>query len=220
MQKFNRVFDALARKGDPRVYTELLLSDLEHEVILANETGLRGTLEKIQTDFKAKHTTGGSDFSFEVTPDSAHSGLFKAVVKTSLQGARFFTEYSKDFLETPDTIEALKLATFVKELSGRPFKLKTEEKVVEYGDPKTLVDFIMTQGKEGLSIQRYKGLGEMNPEQLWETTMEPKARTLLQVTVEDAAAADEIFSILMGDSVEPRRDFIEKNALRVRNLDI
>jgi DNA gyrase subunit B len=83
-----------------------------------------------------------------------------------------------------------------------------------------LLGFILEEGQKGISVQRFKGLGEMNPEQLWETTMDPESRTLLKVKIEDAAEADYIFTTLMGDKVEPRREFIQNNVLELNELDI
>ena len=108
----------------------------------------------------------------------------------------------------------------VKRLGLPPYRLTVKEQTRECPSIVDVIDMVKSLGQRGLSIQRYKGLGEMNPEQLWETTMDPTRRVLLQVTLENVYAAEEIFSVLMGEQVEPRRQFIEQHALEVRNLDI
>ena len=118
--------------------------------------------------------------------------------------------------------EAQRLASFtnaLREVYGAPCTLIRKERVIPIFGPLDLLDAILNEGEKGLSLQRYKGLGEMNPDQLWETTLDPEARTLLQVKVDDVAEADDIFTKLMGDVVEPRREFIQQNALSVANLD-
>jgi DNA gyrase subunit B len=100
-----------------------------------------------------------------------------------------------------------------------PGNLVRKDRELLIHGPTELLKAILEEGEKGLSLQRYKGLGEMNPEQLWETTLDPEARTLLQVKVDDLADADDIFTKLMGDVVEPRREFIQQNALSVENLD-
>ncbi len=97
--------------------------------------------------------------------------------------------------------------------------IEKKNKQIKVNNFTEVVNFLIDDAKKGQSFQRYKGLGEMNPEQLWETTMDPEQRTLLKVKIEDAIMADEVFSTLMGDEVEPRRNFIEQNALSVDNLD-
>jgi len=118
--------------------------------------------------------------------------------------------------------EARKTGSFTQSLQdvyGTPATLNRKDKSQNIMGPMDLLDAILKEGEKGLSLQRYKGLGEMNPSQLWETTLDPDARTLLQVRVEDMAEADDLFTKLMGDVVEPRREFIQKNALSVENLD-
>jgi len=126
-----------------------------------------------------------------------------------------------DFLTSYAYRRILELSSEIKQIVGElPLTMNYKNKEVTVTDLDQLYDVIWEAGIHGVEIQRYKGLGEMNPEQLWETTMNPKTRRLMQVTLEDAALADEVFSILMGEKVEPRKEFIMKYAKEVRNLDV
>jgi DNA gyrase subunit B len=221
MQKFSSIFKAIARKGDSRILQMAILDGLISVETLKSESLLEQLGGQLQSYIGSKFQNGSSELVFKIAVDPEHSGFFKLVCDTKIGGARLRTEFSKDLMEHPDLIEAQRLQGFVKELGGRPFTLTNAKgEKEEFLDPEALVASVLEKGKEGFYIQRYKGLGEMNPEQLWETTMDPNKRTFLQVSVEDAAASDGIFSVLMGEDVEARREFIEKNALRVRNLDI
>jgi DNA gyrase subunit B len=220
IQRYEFVFRALSRKGDSRVLSQVLLDNLLNEEALKSDLKLGEIAKQIVDEFSARYSNGASEVKHSVIPDTEHQGFFRLIIETLQNGARYKTEISKDLLENPDMVEAQKLSGFCVELGGRPFKLKIGDEILTFNDPVELLENVIERGKERFSIQRYKGLGEMNPEQLWETTMDPKVRTLLQVTVDDATAADEIFSVLMGEDVESRRQFIEKNALRVRNLDV
>ncbi|HEU0118719.1 MAG TPA: DNA gyrase subunit B, partial [Alphaproteobacteria bacterium] len=124
--------------------------------------------------------------------------------------------------DTLKASEALRLDGMTADLQQwfqAPAKLMVKDKVTTLAGPVALVDGILEQGKQGLTMQRYKGLGEMNPEQLWETTLDPSIRSLMQVKVQQADVAETVFSTLMGDVVEPRRDFIQENALNATNID-
>lgn len=156
--------------------------------------------------------------------EKSWTGAFKPalgyVFERSLRGVKDKVKLSPDRVRSPDARRLHAAVEWLQEIFPGPVELRQGDKViVKANGPAALYDGVLEYGRKGLAIQRYKGLGEMNPEQLWETTLDPNVRTLLKVRVEDAQKADDIFSTLMGDVVEPRRAFIQDNALKVRNVD-
>ncbi len=145
---------------------------------------------------------------------------YRIVVERNFHGNVRKTFLDSDFLESGDYAQLKKTASILQGLLKEDALVKRGEHELSVKDFKSALDWLLEEAKAGLSIQRYKGLGEMNPVQLWETTMDPTVRRLLKVQIDDAITADEIFTTLMGDQVEPRRAFIEANALVVQNLDI
>jgi len=126
-----------------------------------------------------------------------------------------------EIVETGEYHELVSIEEDVQNIGPAPYTVSSEKgEPVTVDTPEALDQYLSERGRKGTYIQRYKGLGEMNADQLWETTMNPDGRTLLQVQVKDPVRAEELFSILMGDQVEPRRKFIEDNALNAQNLDI
>ena len=135
-------------------------------------------------------------------------------------GTPHLTALDADFLASGDGAQIRAAADVLQGLIQPGAVIKRGDKQLAVKSFKEALDWLFTEARANVAIQRYKGLGEMNPAQLWETTMDPSVRRLLKVQIEDAVASEEIFSTLMGDEVEPRRAFIESNALGVRNLDV
>lgn len=155
-------------------------------------------------------------FNVELTED----GTNDLVLTMRQHGIDYDYHINSDFVASPEYEKIRTLNETINNLMETGAYIKRGEKTVPVTEFKEALEWLMGEAKRGQYIQRYKGLGEMNPEQLWETTMDPNQRRMLQVTIEDAVAADQLFTTLMGDQVEPRRDFIESNALNVENLDV
>ncbi|MBQ0755628.1 MAG: DNA topoisomerase (ATP-hydrolyzing) subunit B [Amphritea sp.] len=163
---------------------------------------------------------GGDVYTSSAAEDMEHQGVFLPSVKVMQHGVSHEYTFDMSFFESKDYAMLISLGETLDGLLEETAYFKRGERTFATTDFSQGLSWLMDQSKRGHYIQRYKGLGEMNPEQLWETTMDPEQRRMLQVTIDDAIAADLLFTTLMGDEVEPRRAFIETNALNVSNLDI
>lgn len=215
--KLQDVLSILARKRDRELINLLLRVGADYRELYEKEKA-----EALVERFKENLPDELKGTEFEIVEDKEHCS-FRIVARIP------FDKYLKkedvideDLLISDLFKQGRGLKRRLRELLGEPpYRVKTKKgETLEFKTADNLFNYLIDTGKEGIYIQRYKGLGEMNPEQLWETTMSPENRTLLKVTVEDAVQADEVFTVLMGDKVEPRREFIQKFAKEVRNLDV
>ena len=185
--------------------------------LLKNSAGLKKVIASAKKALVSAYPK--SEITIETAVEEEHQSQ-KIICRVPISGMVHSVEITHDMVGSADFRELQRLAPSAIGLGRPPYKMKAADEVSEYPGTAELVRAILETGKKGLGLQRYKGLGEMNPEQLWQTTMNPETRTLLQVKLEDIAGVEDIFSTLMGDEVEPRRNFIQAHALEVRNLDV
>jgi DNA gyrase subunit B len=218
--KYKRLLGVLDRKGDARIIDAFVKCvRLTKEDLRDQSKLVRGLANLQKQRYFERLAPELADTKFTIAEDGEHGG-FKIVAPAKGGGVRRVTTIDFELMNSPEFAELQALSSELAALGDAPYVLEHGSEQVEFNRIEELGDRVHEVGKKGLAIQRYKGLGEMNKDQLWETTMDPARRTLLQVRVEDAYEADSLFSTLMGDLVEPRRAFIETNALTVRNLDV
>ncbi len=195
------------------VYSPILSpNDFDSEIALQN---FADTLVKSLSD----EESDGATYSAEVRTDEEINQRYIALIMR-MHGIDYTYKIDSDFVSSSEYTKIAELNQSINGMMGEGAYIQRGERTKPVESFEEALAWIMAEAKRGQYIQRYKGLGEMNPDQLWETTMDPETRRMLQVTIEDAIGADQLFTTLMGDQVEPRRHFIETNALNVENLDV
>ena len=218
--------DSLRQLAKQMIVTEAIINRLSP---LYEEAVLRALMDMSAVDLATEESAkaaqqqlkqllpGQSEVLVKFDPENA---IYRIEINKFVHGNLQATAIDSELLNSGDYRQIRKTADLLHGLIGKGAVMARGEKQRTVASFKEALDWLLSEAKQGLNIQRYKGLGEMNPEQLWETTMDPQVRRLLKVQIEDAITADEIFTTLMGDQVEPRRAFIESNALGVSNLDV
>jgi DNA gyrase subunit B len=211
---FSATLEGLHSRYNRAVVEQSAISGLFDPAIAENETLIQEAMARVcrRLDRMAEETERG----WEGHVNEEGSYVFERIVR----GVKDAAVLDAALLHSADAIKLNKLGEDIKENFDYGTVMRRREKEYVIYGPGSLLNEVYGLGRKGISMQRYKGLGEMNAEQLWETTLDPEARTLLQVRVQEADDADDIFAKLMGDDVEPRRNFIQDNALNVANLDI
>ncbi|MEM9290452.1 MAG: DNA topoisomerase (ATP-hydrolyzing) subunit B [Acidobacteriota bacterium] len=229
MEQFRNGLHRLLYRGYPQRALELaLLHGIRNRVSLREQDRLEALAAALVREMESETLdVDGDEISVrdvEVVEDEEH-GTSSVVFISRRNGVERVVRMGWDLVSSAEYQMLVRSGKALESLQATAFQLERlkQGEVVdsqEFDSAHDVLDHLYEEAKKGLSIQRYKGLGEMNPDQLWETTMDPERRRLLQVKVDDDVAADEIFTVLMGDQVEPRRQFIEDNALMVKNLDV
>ena len=211
----------LAKFGKKRLEPSILRAFVDEPGLGRDLLRNAAALNKVIASAKQTLATAypKASITLEITDDEEHqSNKVACQIETNAMARSL--DVTHELVGSADFRELQKLAPMSMGLGRPPYKIKAKGAEKELPGTSELVQALLEIGKQGLGLQRYKGLGEMNPGQLWETTMNPETRTLLQIRLEDIPGVDDIFSILMGDEVGPRRDFIQAHALEVRNLDV
>ena len=211
--------DRLAQRYDSRLLHMLMQIPTIDAATLADETAMAAIVSNLQGRFpSAGNGSARYEFSYGMDP---RNEAYEIVLDRIEHGSARHYRIDSEFISSSEYQSMYELGTKLQALfEVGPATLQRGDREQAVNDFSHALEWLMAEARRGQTLQRYKGLGEMNPDQLWETTMDPSTRRLLRVNIEDAVASDEVFTTLMGDQVEPRREFIEKNALLVSNLDI
>ena len=209
----------LARRYDAALLEQLLYQPPLAVSDLADAARLRAWADALLAALQAQQPSEGSLYDASIEPRADGEGHSIVIARRTHSLARY-CRLGAEFLASPEYTAMARLGARLNGLFTDAAEVSRGERSQPVRDLSEAMRWLLDEARRGQHVQRYKGLGEMNPDQLWETTMNPASRRLLQVRIEDAIAADEVFTTLMGDQVEPRRDFIEQNALDVLNLDI
>jgi DNA gyrase subunit B len=216
---YNSILDSYDRHFDKALLKRIIEEKLIDPQILKSRNLIDKSVEKLNEHFKALELTTLKKYQFEVEEDpERESHLVKITIDSTIRTKK--VKITNNFVDSAEFSGLINHYDGINSFLNSKFEYLTDKISEKFDNLDGFADFVIATGKQGAYIQRYKGLGEMNPDQLWDTTMDPENRTLLQVTIEDTIDADMVFSVLMGDAVEPRREFVESNALNVRNLDV